>query len=263
MPVSKTTRFQVLKRDGHTCRYCGASAPDVKLTVDHVIPAALGGSDKPDNLVAACVDCNAGKGASNPDSELVQQLSAEAATYALEMANKAALIKEELIAEADYLAEFEAEWNAWVKTATNEPHPLPRDYKTSVWRWQKQSIPMELFEYSIRVSMESTARDKFKYMCGVLYNRLRSADVSYTLVEPQTRIYTDAELVDAYEKGHRAGYANGADEWKGQELHEHKMTDPLARHIDMGLAFDAYKPFDFLCRKWDKAAARRWEASVG
>ena len=56
MAVSKRTRFEVLRRDNHTCRYCGQSAPDVKLTVDHVLPVALGGHDDPTNLVAACKD---------------------------------------------------------------------------------------------------------------------------------------------------------------------------------------------------------------
>ena len=38
MAVSKRTRYEVLRRDNHACRYCGASAPDAKLTVDHVLP---------------------------------------------------------------------------------------------------------------------------------------------------------------------------------------------------------------------------------
>jgi 5-methylcytosine-specific restriction endonuclease McrA len=29
--VSRRLRLEVLRRDGHTCRYCGAQAPDVKL----------------------------------------------------------------------------------------------------------------------------------------------------------------------------------------------------------------------------------------
>ncbi|MEJ7724319.1 MAG: hypothetical protein WKF64_08445 [Ilumatobacteraceae bacterium] len=36
-PISRRLRFEILRRDGHTCRYCGARAPDVPLTVDHVI----------------------------------------------------------------------------------------------------------------------------------------------------------------------------------------------------------------------------------
>jgi hypothetical protein len=40
----------------------------VNPNVDHVIPQALGGSDKPDNLVTACADCNAGKTSSMPNA---------------------------------------------------------------------------------------------------------------------------------------------------------------------------------------------------
>ena len=61
MSVSNSTRFQILQRDGFTCRYCGRSAPDVQLEVDHVEPRSQGGSDEPENLVAACFECNRGK----------------------------------------------------------------------------------------------------------------------------------------------------------------------------------------------------------
>lgn len=68
MAVSKRLRYEILRRDNHACRYCGAAAPDVKLNVNHVIPQALGGSDKPDNLATSCADCNAGKTSSMPDA---------------------------------------------------------------------------------------------------------------------------------------------------------------------------------------------------
>lgn len=61
MSVSRRRRWLVLERDGFTCRYCGRSAPNVELEVDHVHPVAAGGSDDPDNLVTACYDCNRGK----------------------------------------------------------------------------------------------------------------------------------------------------------------------------------------------------------
>lgn len=61
MAVSKRLRFEILRRDNHTCRYCGASAPATPLRVDHVVPAALGGSDHPSNLVTSCEPCNSGK----------------------------------------------------------------------------------------------------------------------------------------------------------------------------------------------------------
>lgn len=61
MTLSKRTRFEVLKRDGFRCRYCGTSSLSALLHVDHVIPRAEGGSDDPTNLVAACAACNLGK----------------------------------------------------------------------------------------------------------------------------------------------------------------------------------------------------------
>lgn len=61
MAVSKRLRYEILRRDRFTCRYCGASAPDAPMRVDHVTPVALGGTDHPSNLVAACEPCNSGK----------------------------------------------------------------------------------------------------------------------------------------------------------------------------------------------------------
>ena len=55
----KAQRLRVLRRDAHTCYYCG----DENAThVDHVIAKANGGGDEMDNLVAACARCNQLKG---------------------------------------------------------------------------------------------------------------------------------------------------------------------------------------------------------
>ncbi|MFE2710546.1 HNH endonuclease [Streptomyces mirabilis] len=77
MAVSKRLRYEILRRDNHACRYCGATAPGVKLNVDHVIPQALGGSDKPTNLVTSCADCNAGKTSSMPNAMPVADVDQE------------------------------------------------------------------------------------------------------------------------------------------------------------------------------------------
>lgn len=55
-------RFDVLEEHDFACFYCGKSAPEAILQVDHVQPRADGGTDNPANLVAACRDCNLGKG---------------------------------------------------------------------------------------------------------------------------------------------------------------------------------------------------------
>ncbi len=56
-------RFEVLKRDGFSCQYCGRSPKENKVTlhVDHIIPRNKGGKDNYDNLITSCSDCNYGK----------------------------------------------------------------------------------------------------------------------------------------------------------------------------------------------------------
>lgn len=56
-------RTLVYRRDGYACVRCGAD--DVqRLTIDHRIPVALGGSNDPSNLRTLCRPCNTAKGAS-------------------------------------------------------------------------------------------------------------------------------------------------------------------------------------------------------
>jgi hypothetical protein len=67
--LTKTTRFEVFKRDAFQCQYCGGKAPDVVLEVDHLKPVASGGDNEMINLVTSCRDCNAGKGAKHLDDQ--------------------------------------------------------------------------------------------------------------------------------------------------------------------------------------------------
>lgn len=59
--IPKTTRFEVFKRDKFTCQYCGASAPDVILEIDHITPVSKGGGNDIMNLITSCRACNRGK----------------------------------------------------------------------------------------------------------------------------------------------------------------------------------------------------------
>ena len=58
------SRKNILKRDNHTCQYCGVCS--VPMTIDHVISRKKGGEDTWENLVAACVPCNTRKGNHSP-----------------------------------------------------------------------------------------------------------------------------------------------------------------------------------------------------
>ena len=59
--LSKKERFEIFKRDGFTCQYCGQQPPDVVLHVDHINPVVSGGDNDPLNLITACRTCNQGK----------------------------------------------------------------------------------------------------------------------------------------------------------------------------------------------------------
>ena len=71
--LSKSVRFEVFKRDSLKCQYCGKSAPDVVLEVDHIIPVSKGGDNDISNLITACFDCNRGK----RDKKLTDKQSAK------------------------------------------------------------------------------------------------------------------------------------------------------------------------------------------
>ncbi len=58
------TRYNVFKRDGNACAYCGSK---LNLTLDHVIPKSKGGKTTWNNLVAACRKCNSKKGHLTPE----------------------------------------------------------------------------------------------------------------------------------------------------------------------------------------------------
>jgi hypothetical protein len=60
--MSAKLRFGVLRRDGFRCVYCGLTASQSELHVDHVVPVVDGGSDDIENLVTSCIECNLGKG---------------------------------------------------------------------------------------------------------------------------------------------------------------------------------------------------------
>jgi len=65
-------RQEILKRDEYRCAYCGHAATQI----DHVTSLDKGGTDEPDNLVAACATCNLRKGTKNA-REFAEQISGE------------------------------------------------------------------------------------------------------------------------------------------------------------------------------------------
>jgi hypothetical protein len=61
------TRDKLLRRDRHTCAYCGRIQDPRELQAEHIRPASRGGAWSWMNLVAACAACNARKANRTPD----------------------------------------------------------------------------------------------------------------------------------------------------------------------------------------------------
>jgi hypothetical protein len=66
VPVA-VTKSKLLRRDRHTCAYCGQACDPRELQAEHIVPASRGGAYSWMNLVTACACCNARKANHTPD----------------------------------------------------------------------------------------------------------------------------------------------------------------------------------------------------
>lgn len=177
MAVSKRLRYEVLRRDNHACRYCGASAPDVKLTIDHVTPVALGGTDTADNLVTSCGPCNSGKTSSAPDAELVADVSADALRWADAMKQAADNLAAQEEPKLEYREAFLTEWNRWGigEGEDRKSIELPGDWKPSIENFRLAGLPAWVWADIVDAAMgreKVLPESKFKYCCGIAWNKV-------------------------------------------------------------------------------------------
>lgn len=171
MAISRALRFEILRRDDHACIYCGGRAPDVKLTVDHIIPVALGGQDNAANLVTACAECNAGKGKTMPGSPHVAQVDERNIAWraALDQAAAESLVKPD--GEGDMLAAAREAFGAW-----RDFTPAEEDSLRTVFR---RGLPAQTIAEAMRIAFHNDNlpdRSTFRYAMGVCWNRLRAIE---------------------------------------------------------------------------------------
>lgn len=175
MAVSKRTRFEVLRRDDYTCRYCRSK--DNPLTIDHVVPVSLGGTDEPSNLVASCMDCNSGKASTAPDQGLVDDVDEDAARWQLARARAAQKLADDAAAARVRRQPFLDRWREWDKTASS----LPDDWGRSIDWWMSDGVTMDriLEAHDIAAwgkSHQVRSDDVFRYMAGIIRNWVREID---------------------------------------------------------------------------------------
>lgn len=207
MAVSKRVRYAVLERDHHTCRYCGASAPDVRLQIDHVVPVALGGSDEPKNLVTSCEACNSGKASTTPSLEVVADIDESAARWASAMRQAAAEIADEREASRAPIRQWLAAWQEYGE-------PLPSDWETSLRAMLAAGADVDSLIELVGVAMASRARDPFRYFCGCAWNHVDAIrERALTILNgPPGQYITGNTFDDRYEEGYWSGHIDGWDQ---------------------------------------------------
>jgi hypothetical protein len=168
-PISKRVRYEVLRRDNHTCRYCHAT--DTPLTIDHVTPVALGGSDDPSNLVAACKDCNAGKSSSSPDAAVVAQVADDAVRWSAAMQAAAERLAANKAAVTENLRPWFDEW--FVHSGPGWSYKLPSDADEVLRQYIAAGMPVDVLVDAARIALRKrNADDYFRYFRGVANNML-------------------------------------------------------------------------------------------
>lgn len=174
MPISRRLRFEILRRDNYTCRYCGARTPDATLTIDHVVPTTLGGDDDPRNLVTACQPCNAGKSSIPADAALVEDVDATAMLFA-QATDRAAAQRRREMGEIDTLVtDFDAAWWEYTYEYDGKRECFPRtpDWRDTIERLLTRGLDSSDLRRYIAVAMRSRARDPWTYFCGCCWREI-------------------------------------------------------------------------------------------
>lgn len=170
--ISKKTRFEVFKRDGFMCCYCGAHPPSVVLEVDHIKAVANGGDNEIDNLITACFDCNRGKSDRPLDavpatlaekSARLAEAEAQLEGYQDLQSAKRERIESECWRVADILLDH------FRKEGINKGHF--QGIKTFVNRLGVMEV-IESVEIAIGAKPYSYS-SCFRYFCGICWNKIR------------------------------------------------------------------------------------------
>lgn len=173
MSISKKIRFEVFKRDGFTCAYCGKTPPGVTLEVDHIEPKSKGGPDDINNLITACFDCNRGKSAIPLDkipNQLIdnKEILVEKELQLKEYRKLVAKINRRISKDVDEIAEIYEEWfEGWTLTEKCKRNTIKRFLSLLPKSEIKDALDLACSKLSDRRS------DAISYFCGICWNKIK------------------------------------------------------------------------------------------
>jgi hypothetical protein len=180
---SKRLRYEVLRRDGFRCRYCGATPAEAELHIDHVVPEALGGATEAANLATACEPCNSGKSSMPPDAPIVDEVARDALRWARAMQVAAAGQRADREIRDLHRAGFLEEWSLYSTAAASW---LPAEWPTSIDAFVRAGLDEGDMAEAIGVAMSKKhirPTGLFKYFCGVCWTMIKKRrETAATLV---------------------------------------------------------------------------------
>lgn len=169
MAVSKRLRFEIFRRDGFRCRYCGATPEHSELRPDHVVPEALGGKDEPSNLVTACTDCNSGKSSVLLESTTAADVNEYSFRWAEALAAAAEEMEHNRRAAQERHAWFRRAWASWTMV-DGRAAVLPNDWPASVEAFLGAGLTENLMTDAVETAMSRHGiRERFAYFCGICW----------------------------------------------------------------------------------------------
>ena len=175
-------RFEVFKRDGFTCQYCGNQPPAVVLEVDHIIAVASGGTDDIENLLTACFGCNRGKGALALDAlpadsrERIEE-KREAAEQLREYNAYLEALREE---EDDIITDLGLAWyNRFHPARERDKWTFGPSRVSTVRQFMRELPTVEIrdaIEMAIDRMQPAPRQDEraWKYFCGICWTKIRN-----------------------------------------------------------------------------------------
>ena len=171
--LSKKIRFEVFKRDGFVCQYCGANPPNVVLEVDHINPVCNGGDDVIDNLITACFNCNRGKAGNSLDS--IPQSLSDKAKEVQERELQIAGYNKVLQDKADRI--YEQSWDV-VNVLFPSKERIRNDWFSSIKTFINRLPFQEVIDAAeIANSKPFHSETKiFLYFCGVCWRKIKEGE---------------------------------------------------------------------------------------
>lgn len=170
--IGKKLRFDVFKRDGFVCAYCGSTPPAVILQVDHINPVANGGSNDIDNLITSCQPCNIGKGATilgsipqslSEKSKIVAEQEAQIKAYYEILQEKKDRIDDEMWRIADTI------------DPGSPQSGMNKDWLKSI-KYFLESLDFFQVQEAAEIAIckyKYGGKKTFLYFCGVCHNKIR------------------------------------------------------------------------------------------